>query len=113
MEKIGIFGKKNSVDADIIAPSGAPIWNSPTIDPGRGLLYVGTGESYSSPAAPTSDAVLAFSLKTGELMWHQQLLAGDAWNHQSRRGGAQTETLRRRGRWRNKRTKMAHSKLQN
>ena len=74
------IGKKNSVGIDIIAPSGAPIWNSPTIDPGRGLLYVGTGESYSSPAAPTSDAVLAFSLKTGELMWHQQLLAGDAWN---------------------------------
>ncbi len=73
-------GKKNSIGADIIAPSGAPIWNSPTIDPGRGLLYVGTGESYSSPAAPTSDAVLAFSLKTGELVWHQQLLAGDAWN---------------------------------
>ena len=73
-------GKKNSIGADIIAPSGAPIWNSPTIDPERGLLYVGTGESYSSPAAPTSDAVLAFSLKTGELMWHRQLLAGDAWN---------------------------------
>ena len=74
------IGEKNPIGADIIAPSGAPIWNSPTIDPGRGLLYVGTGESYSSPAAPTSDAVLAFSLKTGELMWHRQLLAGDAWN---------------------------------
>ena len=73
-------GKKNSLGADIIAPSGAPIWNSPTIDPKRGVLYVGTGESYSSPAAPTSDAVLAFSLKTGKLVWHQQLLAGDAWN---------------------------------
>ena len=44
------------------------------------MLYVGTGEGYTSPAADTSDAVLAFSLATGERQWAKQLLGGDAWN---------------------------------
>jgi len=31
--------------------SGGAIWQSPAIDPGRGLLYVGTGNNYSVPAS--------------------------------------------------------------
>lgn len=73
-------GKRNGLGVPILAPSGAPVWNSPTIDEKRRLLYVGSGESYSSPAADTSDSVLAFSLDSGELVWSQQLLARDAWN---------------------------------
>lgn len=61
-------------------PAGAPIWNSPTIDPGRNRLYVGTGEAYTSPAADTSDAVLALDLDTGDVLWHYQSIEGDAWN---------------------------------
>lgn len=61
-------------------PAGAPIWNSPTIDVERRRLYVGTGQAYTSPAAATSDAVLAMDLDTGELLWTYQSLAGDAWN---------------------------------
>lgn len=64
----------------IFAPSGAPVWNSPTIDERRGVLYVGSGENYSSPANDRSDAVLAFRLEDGKLLWSQQMLAGDAWN---------------------------------
>ena len=64
----------------IFAPSGAPIWNTPTIDSPRGMLYVGTGENYSSPANDRSDAVLAIRLRDGQLIWSQQLVAGDAWN---------------------------------
>jgi polyvinyl alcohol dehydrogenase (cytochrome) len=60
-------------------PAGAPVWTSPTIDVRRGRLYVGTGESYTSPAASTSDAVLALDLKTGAILWHYQSLARDAW----------------------------------
>jgi len=62
------------------APSGAPIWNSPQIDEKRGLLYVGTGDNYSSPANDTSDAVLAFRLSDGALVWKFQATARDAWN---------------------------------
>ena len=50
-------GERNSQGATRFAPAGAPVWNSPTIDARRGLLYVGTGEAYTSPAADTSDAV--------------------------------------------------------
>jgi polyvinyl alcohol dehydrogenase (cytochrome) len=73
-------GKKNALGVSLLAPSGAPVWNSPTIDARRGLLYVGTGESYTSPAHRNSDSVLAMDLETGELRWSYQALAGDAWN---------------------------------
>ena len=61
-------------------PSGAPIWSSPTIDAERNLVYVGTGENYSSPANEYSDAVLAMDLNTGEIVWSAQLTQNDAWN---------------------------------
>jgi polyvinyl alcohol dehydrogenase (cytochrome) len=61
-------------------PAGAPIWNNATIDVKRNRLYVGTGEAYTSPAAGTSDSILAFDLDTGELVWSFQGTAGDAWN---------------------------------
>jgi polyvinyl alcohol dehydrogenase (cytochrome) len=64
----------------VFAPSGAPVWNAPTIDSRRGVVYVGSGENYSSPANDRSDAVLAFNLKDGQLVWSHQMLAGDAWN---------------------------------
>jgi polyvinyl alcohol dehydrogenase (cytochrome) len=70
----------NSVGAKQFGPSGAPIWNSPTIDVERGLLYVGTGENYSSPASDMSDSILAVSMKTGRIVWVTQTIEGDAWN---------------------------------
>ncbi|MFK7830639.1 MAG: PQQ-binding-like beta-propeller repeat protein [Congregibacter sp.] len=71
---------KNALGTDRIAPSGAPVWNTPSIDSKRGLLYVGTGENYSSPANDTSDAIVALRLDTGEIAWHRQMTARDAWN---------------------------------
>jgi polyvinyl alcohol dehydrogenase (cytochrome) len=61
-------------------PSGAAIWSSPTIDEQKGALYVATGDNYSNPVTETSDAVLAFDLKTGELLWSRQFTQGDAYN---------------------------------
>lgn len=72
--------RTTSLGTRVFAPSGAPVWNSPTIDSRRGVLYVGSGENYSSPANDRSDALLAFNLKDGALVWSRQLLAGDAWN---------------------------------
>jgi polyvinyl alcohol dehydrogenase (cytochrome) len=71
---------RTRVGTRILAPSGAPIWNSPAIDAQRGVLYVGTGENYSSPANDTSDALIAFRLKDGAMVWHAQKTANDAWN---------------------------------
>jgi polyvinyl alcohol dehydrogenase (cytochrome) len=69
-----------SAGTKILAPSGAPVWTSPTIDLKRGLLYVGTGENYSSPADGNSDAIIAFDMNTGEKKWVSQQTSGDAWN---------------------------------
>lgn len=71
---------KNNKGTQNYGPSGAPIWNSPTIDIKRGQLYVGTGENYSSPTTSTSDAILALALDTGKLRWSYQATANDAWN---------------------------------
>ena len=58
-------------------PSGAPIWNSPSLDLKRGLMYVGTGEATSEPAEPTTDAILAIEMATGKIRWHHQTTAND------------------------------------
>ncbi len=71
---------RTELGTPILAPSGAPSWNAPTIDAARGQLYVGTGQNYSSPAEDHSNAIIAFDLETGEQRWHFQALAGDAWN---------------------------------
>ena len=67
-------------------PSGAPIWSSPTVDADRNLVYVGTGENYSSPANGYSDAVLAMDMASGEIVWAAQLTKDDAWNGACSRG---------------------------
>jgi polyvinyl alcohol dehydrogenase (cytochrome) len=73
-------GKRNAAGAALYAPAGAPVWNTPTIDVHRNRLYVGSGEAYTSPAAATSDSVLAYELNTGKLLWSYQTTAHDAWN---------------------------------
>ncbi len=70
--------EKNAVGTQLHGPSGASVWSSPTIDVRRGALYVATGNSYSNPAAETSDAVIAFDLKTGEMLWHRQATPNDS-----------------------------------
>jgi polyvinyl alcohol dehydrogenase (cytochrome) len=72
--------KKTAAGTQLQGPSGAGIWSTPTIDEQLGVLYVSTGDNYSDPASKTSDAVLALNLKTGELLWSQQLTANDAFN---------------------------------
>jgi polyvinyl alcohol dehydrogenase (cytochrome) len=70
--------KKTSSGTQMWGPAGAAVWSSPTIDAAHSLLYVGTGDAYTSPAASSSDAVVAFDLKTGHLAWAKQLTSGDA-----------------------------------
>ncbi len=70
--------------------AGAAIESAPTVDVKRGLLYVGTGKSYSgadAPAgtaatpgaeAPLANAVVALALKDGAVVWSKSMAhAGD------------------------------------
>ena len=41
----------NTNGVPLFGPAGAGIWGAPTIDARRGVLYVGTGNSYAGPAA--------------------------------------------------------------
>jgi polyvinyl alcohol dehydrogenase (cytochrome) len=77
----------NSAGAAQWGPSGAPVWSAPTPDPKRGVLYIATGDNYSVPATTTSDAVMALDLKTGRVVWSQQVTANDAYTSACRRKG--------------------------
>lgn len=72
---------KNSDGTRQFGPSGASVWNSPTIDIARQQLYVGTGQNNSRPATKTSDAVVALDLLTGEKRWVFQAMEDDVWNN--------------------------------
>jgi len=70
---------KSATGAQLWGPSGAGVWSAPTIDAKRGLVYVATGNGYSDPQQKTSDAVLAFELKTGQMKWASQVTPKDVW----------------------------------
>jgi outer membrane protein assembly factor BamB len=57
--------------------SGASVWSTPTYDAASGRIYVTTGNNFSGPATPTSDAVLALDARTGAFLWDTQGTMGD------------------------------------
>ena len=61
-------------------PAGVAVWNSPALDIKRHALYIGTGNSYTSPNARLSDSIVALDLKNGALLWSQQFTPNDMWN---------------------------------
>ena len=69
---------KNAAGTPLWKPAGAAIWAAPTIDAARRRVYVATGNAYTEPAAPTSDAVMALALDTGAVQWVSQVTPGDA-----------------------------------
>jgi polyvinyl alcohol dehydrogenase (cytochrome) len=72
--------RQNSVGTQLYGPSGAGTFSPPTIDTRLKRLYFTTGNSYSEPAAETSDAVLGLDLESGRVVWATQLTSGDAFN---------------------------------
>jgi polyvinyl alcohol dehydrogenase (cytochrome) len=70
---------KNASGTQLWGPSGAGVWSAPTIDAKRSLVYVATGNGYSDPQQKTSDAVIAFDLKTGKMKWASQVTPKDVW----------------------------------
>jgi polyvinyl alcohol dehydrogenase (cytochrome) len=70
--------KQNAMGTQLHGPSGAAVWSAPTIDVQRGAIYVATGDNYSDPPSETSDAIVAFELATGQMLWHRQATANDS-----------------------------------
>jgi polyvinyl alcohol dehydrogenase (cytochrome) len=68
-------------------PSGVGLWSAPAVDAARGLIYVGTGNDYTHPATPLSDAIVALQMKTGRIVWSHQISPKDVFNAQCARGG--------------------------
>ncbi len=71
---------RTSAGANIWGPSGASIWSAPTIDEEKKVIYAGTGDNFSEPATNMSDAVIAFDMKTGRILWSKQLTELDVFN---------------------------------
>jgi len=62
----------SAAGAQRFGPAGVPVIASPTIDTGRGLLYVATGSSFTPIDQPLANAVVAFDLTDGKLRWSRQ-----------------------------------------
>jgi polyvinyl alcohol dehydrogenase (cytochrome) len=73
-------GATSSAGVQLMGPSGAAVWSSPTFDAAKGMLYVTTGDNYSDPPTGMSDAILAFDAASGKLAWSRQITSGDAFN---------------------------------
>ena len=80
---------KNAKGAKTWGPSGAVPWSSPTLDFAKRAIYIGTGVNYSNPPTASSDAILAFDMDSGRLLWSRQLTGGDSYNFAC---GAQDKT---------------------
>jgi polyvinyl alcohol dehydrogenase (cytochrome) len=63
--------------SELRGPAGGAIWSAPTIDLKRHAIYVGVGNTYSGAAQKTTDAIVAFDLKTGAMQWAQQMSPGE------------------------------------
>ena len=72
--------RKSSQGVQYWGPSGAAVWSAPTADLKRHAIYVTTGNNYSSPSTVSSDAILAFDMRSGKRLWSRQFTAKDLWN---------------------------------
>jgi polyvinyl alcohol dehydrogenase (cytochrome) len=72
--------QKNRSGTQLKGPSGVAVWAAPTIDVKRSVLYIGSGNDYSSPASSMSDSIIALDMKTGKIRWFRQFTQNDIWN---------------------------------
>ena len=69
----------NAVGTQLQGPAGGGVWSAPTADLKRGLIYVGTGDSYTDAPTTGADAVLAIDMVSGAVRWKRQVTPGDNW----------------------------------
>jgi polyvinyl alcohol dehydrogenase (cytochrome) len=68
-----------TTEDDATSGAGVSVWSTAAVDEARGVVYIGTGNTYEDPAAPLSDSLIALDLMTGGLVWSQQFTAGDVY----------------------------------
>jgi polyvinyl alcohol dehydrogenase (cytochrome) len=67
--------------------SGVSVWSSTALDTKLHLLYIGTGQTYHSPASPLADSLVALDYGTGELKWSTQFTKDDIFTSTMSAGG--------------------------
>ena len=65
---------------------GGGIWETPSIDPELGMLYVAVGNPFGDSTLRAgmnlfTDSILALSLETGRLEWYYQQVHHDVWDY--------------------------------
>ncbi len=77
-------------DSDIWQFGGAPVWQTPTIDPELGMVYFSTGNAAPdfNGSARAGDnlftvSMLGLDVYTGEYKWHFQQVHHDIWDYDS------------------------------
>jgi polyvinyl alcohol dehydrogenase (cytochrome) len=65
--------KSDASGHKLIGPAGGSIWSSPAIDPVRKAIYVTTGNGFSGPSQPNTDAIVALDLDSGKVRWSRQV----------------------------------------
>jgi len=70
---------KNAAGVQTWGPAGGGVWGAPTVDAARRAIYITTGNNYSGPVTPTSDAIIAMDLETGKIRWSFQPTTNDVW----------------------------------
>jgi polyvinyl alcohol dehydrogenase (cytochrome) len=71
---------KNSRGKDMLAPAGAGVWATPTLDIKRRALYITTGNAFAGTPR-TANAIMAMNIDTGKVLWSMQALALDTWHN--------------------------------
>jgi len=71
---------KTAAGTQLWGPSGGGVWSTPVLDVAGNRMFISVGDNYSSPATPTSDAIMALAMDTGRILWTTQATPGDAWN---------------------------------
>src|SRR5437667_54606 len=75
-------------ESDAWTRGGAPIWNTPALDPQLGLIYFATGNAgpdYDGSVREGDNlftaSIMALKAKTGEHVWHFQEVHHDLWDY--------------------------------
>ena len=76
---------KSKEGLQLWGPAGAGIWAAPTVDAQRRAIYVATGNAYAEPNTTASDAVVAFDMASGKILWTFQPTQ-DVWVGGCKRG---------------------------